>query len=153
MPLLVRWSGVVAPGSENAALVQNLDFAQTILDAAGVEAPDAMQGRSLVPLLRGEQPPSWRDAIYYHYYEYPAVHSVMRHEGVRTDRYKLIHYYPLNQWELFDLKTDPRELNNMYGHPDYAQVAERLKERLSELKNRYEVPPAATNVSLQDLQR
>jgi arylsulfatase A-like enzyme len=153
MPLLVRWPGVVIPGSENTALVQNLDLAQTILEAVGVEPPNAMQGRSLVPLLRGEAPSSWRDAIYYHYYAYPAIHSVMRHEGVRTNRYKLIHYYPLNQWELFDLETDPRELNNLYGHPDYAQVTARLKERLDQLKDTYEVPPATSNVSLQDLRR
>lgn len=153
IPLLVRWPGVVAPGSENTALVQNLDLAQTILDAAGVDAPDAMQGRSLVPLLRGEPSVRGRDAIYYHYYEYPGSHSVMRHEGVRTDRYKLIHYYPMDQWELFDLQTDPRELNNLYGHPDYARVTDRLKDRLSELKDRYDVPDGVTNVSMRDIQR
>lgn len=145
MPLLVRWPGTVEAGSEETALVQNLDLAQTFLDAAGVEAPDAMQGRSLVPLLKGEQPPAdEREALYYHYYEYPAVHSVMRHEGVRTDRYKLIHHYWADQWSLFDLKTDPRELNNLYGHPDYADVTARLKEKLRALKADYEVPDAET---------
>jgi arylsulfatase A-like enzyme len=97
-----------------------------------------------VPLLEGESPQGWRDAIYYHYYEYPAVHSVMRHEGVRTDRYKLIHHYWADQWALFDLRTDPRELHNVYGHPDYAQVTERLKDTLRRLKDRYEVPEDAT---------
>ena len=153
MPLLVRWPGVVAAGSENTNLIQNLDLAQTMLDAADVEAPSAMQGRSLVPLLRGHRSSPWRDAIYYHYYDYAGPHRVMRHEGVRTDRYKLIHYYPLAQWELFDLDADPRELNNLYGHPDYIQITSRLKKRLSQLKDQYDVPPALTNVSLRDLRR
>lgn len=144
MPLLVRWPGTTEPSSESTALVQNLDIAQTFLDAAGVEAPDAMQGRSMVPLLRGKTSDDWRDAIYYHYYEYPAVHSVMRHEGIRTDRYKLINHYWANQWSLFDLKKDPRELNNVYGHPEYAQVTKRLKRKLQTLKTKYEVPESAT---------
>ena len=144
MPLLVRWPGVVEPGSESTALVQNLDLAQTFLDAAGVDAPDTMQGRSLTPLLRGPRSADWRDAIYYHYYEYPAVHSVMRHEGVRTERYKLINHYWADQWALFDLEKDPHELNNVYGHPDYAEVTDRLKDQLRELKARYDVPEAAT---------
>lgn len=144
MPLLVRWPGVTDPGSESTALVQNLDLAQTFLDAAGVEAPDAMQGRSMVPLLRGDGASGWRDAIYYHYYEYPAVHSVMRHEGVRTERYKLINHYWADQWALFDLKKDPRELNNVYGHPAYAEVTERLKRKLQTLKVKYDVPEVET---------
>ena len=146
MPLLVRWPGVVEEGSESTALVQNLDIAQTFLDAAGVKGPGSMQGRSLVPLMKGNTPQNEREALYYHYYEYPAVHSVMRHEGIRTDRYKLIHHYWVDQWSLFDLKTDPRELHNVYGHPDYAQVTERLKQRLRTLKDRYEVPEEATEV-------
>lgn len=146
MPLLVRWPGSVPAGSESTALVQNLDIAQTFLDMAGVDAPSDMQGRSLVPILRGNAPKEGRDAIYYHYYEYPAVHSVMRHEGVRTDRYKLIHHYWANEWALFDLKMDPRELENVYGHPDYAQVTERLKKKLRKLKMRYEVPADVTEV-------
>ncbi|MFB6249018.1 MAG: sulfatase [Salinibacter sp.] len=144
MPLLVRWPGVVEPGSESTALVQNLDLAQTFLDAAGVEAPSSMQGRSLTPLLRGARPTDWRTAIYYHYYEYPAVHSVMRHEGIRTERYKLINHYWADQWALFDLRNDPRELNNVYGHPDYAEVTQRLKRELRRLKTKYDVPATAT---------
>lgn len=89
-PLIVRWPGVVRDGSENQDLVQNLDLAQTFLNAADAEIPGDMQGRSLVPLLRGEEPDDWRDAIYYHYYEHGA-HGVPRQYGVRTDRYKLIH--------------------------------------------------------------
>jgi arylsulfatase A-like enzyme len=139
-PLLVRWPGVVEPGSENEDLVQNLDFAQTFLDMAGVPAPDWMQGRSLVPLLGGETPEDWRDAIYYHYYEFPGVHSVQRHYGVRTDRYKLIHYYLIDEWELFDLVADPQELRSVYEDPGYADVRRGLEARLAELRARYRVP-------------
>jgi len=140
MPLIVRWPGVAGPGSENDDLVQNLDFAETFLDIAGVAVPEHMQGRSLVPLLRSERPADWRDAIYYHYYEFPGAHSVQRHYGVRTDRYKLIHYYLIDEWELFDLETDPDELLSLYDDPDYAEVRRDLESRLAELRVRYAVP-------------
>jgi arylsulfatase A-like enzyme len=141
-PLIVRWPGVVEAGSVNDDLVQNLDFAQTFLDMAGVTAPADMQGRSLVPLLEGEAPSDWRDAVYYHYYEFPAVHQVQRHYGVRTDRYKLIHYYLIDEWELFDLETDPDELRSVYDEPDYAEVRSELEVRLAELRAQYQVPEA-----------
>ncbi len=140
MPLIVRWPGVTDPGSESEALVQNLDFAQTLLDMAGVEAPSAMQGRSLVPILQGETPADWRTSIYYQYFEFPQPHHVHPHEGVRTDRHKLIHFYTLDQWELFDLEADPDELHNVYGSAAYADVAERLKDELARLKRQYDVP-------------
>jgi arylsulfatase A-like enzyme len=140
MPLIVRWPGVVEPGSENTDLVQNLDFAQTFLDAAGVEAPGDMQGRSLVPLLKGKSASDWRDAVYYRYYEFPRWHHVYPHEGVRTDRYKLIHYNTLDQWELFDLDKNPDELRSVYGDSGYANVQRRLKRRLQELRKKYDVP-------------
>jgi arylsulfatase A-like enzyme len=139
-PLLVRWPGVVAPGSVNRDLVMNLDYAQTLLDAAGVPAHPAMQGRSLVPLLRGRTPADWRDAIYYQYFAYPDWHMVQRQYGVRTQRYKLIHYYELNEWELFDLARDPNELNSVYGEPGYAQTVAALKQRLVELRRELAVP-------------
>jgi arylsulfatase A-like enzyme len=139
-PLIVRWPGVVEPGSENEDLVQNLDFAQTFLEMAGIPAPEWMQGRSLLPLLEGKEPEGWRDAIYYHYYEFPAVHSVQRHYGVRTDRYKLIHYYLIDEWELFDLQTDPDELHSVYDNPGYAEVRRGLAIRLAELRAQYRVP-------------
>jgi len=139
-PLIVSWPGVVEPGSTNDDLVQNLDFAQTLLEAAGVNAPADMQGRSLLPLLRAE-PVEWRDALYYHYYEYPGVHAVKRHYGVRTDRYKLIHfYYDIDEWELYDLETDPHELQNVYDDPAYADVREQLHQRLLELQEQYQDP-------------
>jgi arylsulfatase A-like enzyme len=138
-PLIVRWPGVTGTGTRNRQLVQNLDFAQTFLDMAGVTAPESMQGRSLVPLLRGEAV-TWRDALYYHYYEFPGVHAVPRHYGVRTDRYKLIHYYQLDEWELFDLQTDPQELQSVHADPAYADVRAQLARRLEELRSQYAVP-------------
>jgi arylsulfatase A-like enzyme len=140
MPLLVRWPGVVEPGTEIDALVQNLDFAPTFLAMAGAQAPDAMQGHSLVPILKGDTPEDWRDAIYYHYYEFPGAHMVQRHYGVRTKRYKLIHYYTIGEWELFDLEKDPDELQNVYGNPGYTEIQQQLNQRLTELREQYNVP-------------
>ena len=136
-PLIVRWPGQIKAGVRNQKLVQNVDFAQTFLDVAGLEAPDSMQGKSLVPLLKQEET-DWRDAIYYHYYEYPGIHAVKRHYGVRTDRYKLIHFYhDIDEWELFDLEKDPDELKNLYADPAYADIRDNLHERLLELQNQY----------------
>ncbi len=134
MPLIVRWPGRIEPGSVNAELVQNLDFAETFLDLAGAPVPEDMQGASLVPLLRGRTPAGWRESIYYHYWEYPAVHDVQRHFGVRTDRYKLIHYYGIGEWELFDLERDPLELGSVHADPAYAAVVERLEAELARLQ-------------------
>ena len=139
-PLIVRWPGVVAPGSENNDLVQNLDFAETFLDVAGVSIPDVMQGRSLRPLLEGTTPTDWRDAIYYQYFEYPGWHMVRRHYGVRTLRHKLIYYYEIDEWELFDLEADPRELHSVYDDPQYAEVVTDLNDRLERLRAQYSVP-------------
>ena len=139
-PLLVRWPGTVAAGAVNTDLVMNLDLAQTFLDIAGVAAPASMQGASLVPLLRGETPADWRDAIYYQYFEYPDWHMVHRQYGVRTRDYKLIHYYELGEWELFDLRRDPEEMNSVYDEAQYADVVASLKVRLGELREQYDVP-------------
>ncbi|MEM1442864.1 MAG: sulfatase [Verrucomicrobiota bacterium] len=139
-PLLVRWPGVVEPGSENRDLVSNLDFAQTFLDIAGAELPDDMQGESLVPVLKGETPEEWRSTHYYHYYEYPGWHMVHRHEGVYDGRHKLMNFYDLEEWELYDLETDPQEIQNVYNNPDYAAVREQLHEELNRLREVYEVP-------------
>jgi len=142
-PLIVRWPRVTAPGSVDEHLVQNLDFAQTFLDVAGVtDAPgmEQMQGMSITPLLRGVSPADWRTSIYYHYYEYPAVHSVQRHYGVRTERYKLIRYYDIDEWELFDLQDDPDEMVNLYDDPEYGAVVASLKEELARLRASYAVP-------------
>jgi arylsulfatase A-like enzyme len=99
-----------------------------------------MQGRSLVPLLRGTTPADWRDAIYYQYFEHPGWHMVARQYGVRTKCYKLIHYYEVGEWELFDLDRDPNELVSLYGDPVYAAVTASLKVRLEELRRTYRVP-------------
>ncbi len=137
MPLLVRWPGTVKPGSVDDHLVSNLDFAETFLDIAGVPAPAPMQGRSLVPLLKGAAPPDWRKTFYYHYYEYPQPHHVPPHYGVRTERHKLI-YYPLtDEWELFDLARDPREMHSVHADPAYADTVRRLKAELTRLREQY----------------
>ncbi len=120
-------------------LVQNIDYAPTFLDLAGVEIPADMQGESLLPLLRKEDNPKWRDAIYYHYYEYPNEHAVVRHYGVRTDRYKLIHFYnDIDVWELYDLENDPDEMNNIYNVPENTDLIIELKEQLASLQEQYQ---------------
>jgi arylsulfatase A-like enzyme len=138
-PLLVRWPGMVDPGAENKDLVQNIDFASTFLEIAGARVPDDLQGRSLVPLLKGSKPTNWRKSLYYHYYEYPAVHMVQRHYGVRTGRYKLIHYYPIGEWEMFDLLKDPFEMKNLYKAPEYQDEIAELKTELTRLRKEYKV--------------
>lgn len=122
-------------------LVQNIDYAPTFLELAGAEIPDDIQGESLVPLLKGEHPDTWRDALYYHFYEYPAEHMVKRHYGIRTERYKLIHFYnDIDEWELFDLQSDPQELHNLYGQEGYEAVTGDLKSRLLDLQEQYGDP-------------
>ena len=140
MPFIASWPGVTKPGSVNKQhLIQNLDYAETFLAIAGAPIPSDMQGLSLVPLLKGESPQDWRKSIYYHYYEYPSVHMVPRHYGIRTDRYKLMHFYQFgNEWELYDLKTDPDELTNLYGKPGQAELTARLKKQLVALQKHYE---------------
>ncbi len=136
-PLIVRWPGVTAPGSTCASLVQNLDMAPTFLQLAGLEIPASMQGLSLEPLLRGEQPPEWRDSIYYHYHQQDSgrtAHTVARHYGIRTARHKLIHVYDHEAWELYDLERDPFEIENRYGDPAYAEVVGELKRELKGLR-------------------
>lgn len=140
-PLVVRWPGVIAPGSETNQLVQNLDCAPTFLEMAGLPVPDNMQGASLAPLMRGETPDDWRSSIYYHYYEGEGrVHNVYRHYGVRTDRYKLVYFYTLDEWEFYDLETDPHEMQSQYENPDYAPQVETLKKELDRLRAHYRVP-------------
>ena len=141
MPLLVRWPGRVAAGSRDEHLVQNIDFAPTLLELAGVtEIPVPMHGVSIAPLLRGAEPTQWRQSIYYHYYEFPGAHSVPRHHGVRTQTHKLIRYEELDEWELFDLVKDPDELRSVHGRPDYAAVQAGLEEELRRLQVHYAEP-------------
>ena len=144
-PLLVRWPDHVKAGSTNKDLVQNIDFAETFLDMAGVKAPEEMQGESIVPLMKGESPADWRKSLYYHYYEYPGAHSVRKHEGVSEKRFKLIRYYGKGvpdgeEWELFDLEKDPSEMKSEYSNPEYAGEVKRLKKELQRLRKLYKVP-------------
>ncbi len=137
-PLLVKWPGVTPHGSVNKNIVSNLDFAETFLDIAGVKIPSDMQGMSMVPLLKGKKTPNWRTEHYYHYYEYPAVHSVKRHYGISTERFKLIHfYYDIDEWELYDLQTDPMEMKNVYNDPEYSEIKKDLHKRLDNLMKKY----------------
>ncbi len=138
MPLIVRWPGVTKAGSSNHDLVQNLDYAATFLAAAGVPIPADIQGESLVPLLKGTTPDGWRKSIYYHYYEYPSVHMVPRHYGVRTDKFKLMRFYHFDEWEFYDLENDPDELTNEYNNPAYASRVAQLKRELNRLREHYQ---------------
>ena len=138
MPFIAKWPGKTKPGSINTDMIQNLDYAETFLDAAGVDVPEDMQGRSLVPLLKGETPSDWRKSLYYHYYEYPSVHMVPRHNGVRGERFKLMHFYQFDEWEFYDLEKDPDELSNEYNNPAYSNEIASMKEELKRLIAHYE---------------
>lgn len=136
-PLLIRYPKEIKKGTVINALVQNLDFAPTFLDYAGIKAPQEMQGESFRKLVAGKTK-KWRDAVYYTYYEYPAVHMVKRHYGVATDRYKLIHfYYDIDEWEMYDLETDSMEMKNIYDDPAYADIREKLHKKLDDLRIYY----------------
>lgn len=138
MPFLVRYPKEIKSGSVNNDIVLNLDFAPTFLDFAGVAKPADMQGHSIRLLLQNKTLKDWRKSMYYHYYEYPAVHSVKRHYGVRTKRYKLIHFYnDIDEWELYDLEKDPKELNNVYNNPAYSDEVKKLKAELKRLRIKY----------------
>ncbi|MFD2546687.1 sulfatase family protein [Sphingobacterium suaedae] len=140
-PLLVRYPQEIAPGRKSDALVQNLDFAPTLLDFAGVKPPKDMQGESFRPLATGDTQ-KWRDVVYYTYYEYPSIHMVKRHYGIRTDRYKLIHfYYDVDEWELYDLEKDPAELNNIFDDPSYSDVRKMMIDKLKTVRERYHDSP------------
>ncbi|WP_430815108.1 sulfatase family protein [Carboxylicivirga sp. RSCT41] len=149
-PLLVRWPNVITPNTTNTQMVQNLDFAQTFLEAAGIDQPADMQGESLLPLFKGEIE-GFRDAAYYHYYEYPSVHMVKRHYGVVTEDYKLIHfYYDVDEWELYDRKKDINEMTNVYNDPEYAEVVKDLKKKLTELRIKYKDSSELDSLYLND---
>ena len=140
MPFLIRWPGVVEPGTRVDALIQNIDHAPTFLEIAGLEAPDDIQGRSLVPILKnqGQVPEDWREAIYY-YYTGERTHRVAAHDGVRTDRYKLFYLPDTDEWQMFDLKEDPQEMVSVHNHPEYAQVREKMERIYHQLRAKYGV--------------
>jgi arylsulfatase A-like enzyme/lysophospholipase L1-like esterase len=144
MPFLIRWPGVIRPGIESQAMIQNIDYAPTFLEIAGVDVPDEMQGRSILPVFnnQGIAPADWRDAIYYAYYENSAVHNVPVHDGVRTDRYKLIYFPRTKEWNLFDLQTDPDELLSLHDSPEHSEILAGLQRRYNDLRKFYQVNSA-----------
>lgn len=140
-PLVMMLPEGLSARGDIAEDVQNIDYAPTFLELAGAPIPADIQGRSLVPLLRGGHPADWRDAVYYHYYEYPAEHMVKRHYGIRTDRYTLVHFYDdIDVWELYDRQADPHQLDNIYGKPGTEEVTRELKKRLRDLQVEYDDP-------------
>jgi arylsulfatase A-like enzyme len=134
MPFLVRWPAVIKAGTTTTAMALNVDFAETFLDAAGLAVPESMQGRSLLPVLKGTTPADWRTSMYYRYYHDPGDHNTRAHYGVRTTTHKLIYYWKKDQWELFDLRADPLELHNLYGLPGQGPITSALKTELLRLK-------------------
>lgn len=148
MPFLVRYPGHIKPGSTSDAIALNVDFASTFVDYAGLTAPKEVQGRSLAAVLGGKTPKDWRTEMYYRYYHYPADHRVQPHYGVRTERYKLIYFNKIGAWEMFDLKSDPHELKNIYAESGQAPVVKQLKTDLARLRTELD-----DHDQLQDLQK
>jgi arylsulfatase A-like enzyme len=148
MPFLVRWPRAIPPGTRSDALALNLDFAPTFLDAASLPPSPEMQGRSLLPVLRGEAPSGWRTSMYYRYYHDPGHHNTRAHYGVRTRTHKLIHFWKKDQWELFDLAHDPYELHNLYGQPGQEALTASLKAELARLKKEVQDDDQLADVQL-----
>ena len=137
-PLIMRLPKGFDRKGDITEMVQNIDYAPTFLELAGVKVPEDIQGESLLPLLKGKKPAGWRKSLYYHFYEYPAEHMVKRHYGVRTDRYKLIHFYnDIDAWELYDLEKDPAEMHNVINDPAYSEVLADMQAELKKLQIQY----------------
>ena len=137
-PLMMKYPKEIKPGRVIDKMVQNIDFAPTILDYAGVSIPADMQGESIREVATGKNVKNWRDVVYYHYYEFPAEHAVRKHYGIQTDRYKLIHFYgDVDEWELYDLKKDPEEMRSVYDDPEYKKVCEEMHVKLKEIRQKY----------------
>jgi arylsulfatase A-like enzyme len=134
MPFLVRWPGVVKPGSTQEQMALNCDFAPSFMEVAGLKVPADMQGVSLVPLFKGEHPANWRTSMYYRYYHDPGHHNTRAHYGLRTETHKLIYYWKQDLWELFDLAHDPNELRNVYYDTEQRETVDKLKAELARLK-------------------
>lgn len=143
VPWLIKFPGVTKPGSTSNAWVQSIDNAPTILDMVGVHVPSDMQGKSLLPVFHGNTPPDWGSSLYYHYYEFAPPHWVLPNYGIRTERFKLINYYTVNQWELFDLDRDPDEMDSLFSergmevNPQYEDSLKNLLTELKELRKLY----------------
>jgi len=139
MPFMVKYPGKIKAGSVNEDIITNIDFAPTLLELAGISTTQKMQGTSFVPVLEGNTPKYWQDAMYYHYYEFPFWHHVQPHYGIRTQKYTLAHfYYNIDVWELYDLEKDPSQVNNIYNDPNYAIVTAELKVKLKNLMIKFE---------------
>ncbi|MCI5082637.1 MAG: sulfatase [Saprospiraceae bacterium] len=139
MPFIVRYPKTVKAGSVNEDIISNIDFAPTLMEAAGIKTDISMQGRSFMPMLKGKKAKKWRQSMYYHYYEFPFWHHVQPHYGIRTERYTLAHfYYSIDQWELYDLEKDPQQINNIIDDPAYKEIVISLKAKLKELMKEYE---------------
>lgn len=164
-PLVISYPKRIAPGTVCDELVQNIDYAPTFLALAGVEIPDEICGVPLTPLFEtGKAPAGWRDELYYHYYDYPAIHNVRRHDGILTRNYKLIHFkdqgggnkgedLPIDSWEFYDLKADPAEINNVYGDPRYAEVVADLKKRLADKRSELKIEESESTFDLEAWKR
>jgi arylsulfatase A-like enzyme len=138
MPFMIKYPKMVKAGSQNTDIITNIDFAPTLLEVAGIKASVPMQGRSFLPILKQKTPKSWRQSMYYHYYEFPYWHHVQPHYGIRTQRYTLAHfYYNIDVWELYDLQKDPKQLHNVINDPAYASVIKDLKKELEALRRQY----------------
>ncbi len=142
-PLLMRWPGHIKPNSVNTNMVQTIDYAPTILGAAGIAVPVWMQGIDLVPTMTGKQKKLLRNNLYYHFYEYKADHTVLQHLGIRGERYKLIYFYTVNEWELYDLQTDPQEQKNLINSAAHQKILLKMKEELLKLRGKYDDHEAA----------
>jgi len=139
MPFMVKYPERIKAGSVNEDIITNIDFAPTLLELAGIKTTQKMQGTSFVPVLEGNTPKDWQDAMYYHYYEFPFWHHVQPHYGIRTQKYTLAHfYYNIDVWELYDLEKDPNQMNNIYNDPNYTSTITELKAKLKNLMIKYE---------------
>lgn len=136
-PHVMRYPKKIKAGQRSNEFVVNIDHAATLLDYAGIEVPAEIQGTSIRPLCEAKTPEDWRQSVYYHYYQSTGWHTVKKHYGVRTDRYKLINFYEDNEWELFDLDNDPNELSNEYANTDYAQIVLDMKLELRRLQQEF----------------
>ena len=139
MPFMVKYPQRIKAGSVNEDIITNIDFAPTLLELAGIKTTQKMQGTSFVPVLEGNTPKDWQEAMYYHYYEFPFWHHVQPHYGIRTQKYTLAHfYYNIDVWELYDLEKDPNQMNNIYNDPNYTSTITELKAKLKNLMIKYE---------------
>lgn len=142
MPFLIKWPGVIKPGTRPEHMIQNIDYAPTFLDAAGVEVPKEVQGKSIKPIFEGQTSDEWRKSVYYAYYE-TGEHNVPQHFGVRTKTHKLF-YIPLtDEWQMFDLQKDPQEIKNIYDNPEYKQIREELTKEYNRIREHYDAPTYA----------